>query len=40
MIRKVYEIDPLNCPKCGCRMRIICFIENHKVIDKITDHLK
>ncbi len=40
MIRKVYEIDPLICPKCGGQLRIISFIENYKVIDKIIDHLK
>ena len=40
MIRKVYQIDPLTCPQCGGRMRIISFIEDHKVIDKIIDHLK
>jgi len=37
---KVYEIDPLLCPKCGGKMRIISFIEEHKVIDKIINHLK
>jgi len=40
MIKKVYEIDPLRCPKCGGQMRIISFIEDYKVIDKIIDHLK
>lgn len=40
MIRKVYEVDPLICPKCAGQMRIISFIEDHKVIDKIIDHLK
>ena len=40
MIRKVYEIEPLICPKCGGQMRIISFIEDYKVIDKIIDHLK
>ena len=40
MIRKVYEIDPLLCPQCGAEMKVIAFIENHKVIDKIIDHLK
>jgi hypothetical protein len=40
MIRKVYEIDPLLCPSCGGQMSIISFIEDHKVIDKIIDHLK
>ena len=27
------------CAKCGGQMRIISFIEDHKVIDKIIDHL-
>ena len=40
MIRKVYQIDLLICPQCGGRMRIISFIEDHKVIDKIIAHLK
>jgi len=40
MIRKVYEVDPLICPSCGGQMKIIAFIEDHKVIDKIIGHLK
>ena len=36
----VYEVDPLLCPTCGGRMRIIAFIEEPKVIDKIIRHLK
>jgi len=40
MIRKVYETDPLLCPSCGGQMRVIAFIEDHKVIDKIIRHLK
>jgi len=32
-------IDPLICPKCGGTMRIVSFIEDHKVIDKIIKHL-
>jgi hypothetical protein len=40
MIRKVYEADPLLCPTCGGQMSIIASIEDHKVIDKIIDHLK
>jgi len=31
---------PLLCPQCGAEMKVIAFIENHKVIDKIIDHLK
>ena len=40
MIRKVYEVDPLICSRCGAQMRIIAFIEDEKVIDKIIKHLK
>jgi len=40
MIRKVYEVNPFLCPECGAEMKIITFIEDHKVIDKIIRHLK
>ena len=40
MIRKVYEVDPLLCPTCGGRMRIISFIEEPKTIDRIIRHLE
>ncbi len=40
MIRKVYEVDPLLCPSCGGRMKVISFIEDPKAIDKIICHLK
>ena len=40
MIKKVYEIDPLVCPKCAGRMKVISFIQDYTVIDKIINHLK
>ena len=40
MIRKVYEVDPLLCPRCSGQMRVIAFIGEPKVIDKIIKHLK
>ena len=40
MIKKVYEVDPLRCPSCGGRMKIISFIEDYKAIDKIIRHLE
>jgi len=39
LIKKIYEVDPLICPKCGGNMRIIAFIEDYKVIKKILDWL-
>jgi len=40
MIRKVYEVDPMLCPQCGGRMKIIAFLTDYAVVDKIIDHLK
>ncbi len=40
MIRKVYEVDPLTCPKCGGKMRVIAFLTDYAVVDKIINHLK
>jgi hypothetical protein len=40
MIRKVYEVDPMACPKCGAEMRIIAFITDFSVVDRIINHLK
>ena len=40
MIRKVYEVDPLTCPKCQGQMRIIAFITDYAVVDRIINHLK
>ena len=39
LIQKIYEVDPLLCPKCGGRMRIIALLEDYKVVKKILDWL-
>jgi hypothetical protein len=39
LIRKVYETNPLTCPKCQGEMRIISFINQPEVIKKILQHL-
>jgi hypothetical protein len=38
-IKKVWEVDPLTWPKCGTEMRIISFIIDKAVIQKILTHL-
>ncbi len=40
LIMQVYEKDPLLCPKCGCEMKRIAFIEpgQSEVIEKILRH--
>jgi len=40
MIRKVYEVNPLTCPKCQAEMRIIAFLTDYAVVDRIIAHLK
>ncbi|HMO19293.1 MAG TPA: hypothetical protein PKA63_14595 [Oligoflexia bacterium] len=39
LIKKVYEVDPLKCPKCGGRMRIKAFIQDSKEITRICENL-
>ena len=38
LIKCVYEVDPLKCPKCGGEMRIISFIDEDVIIRKILKH--
>jgi hypothetical protein len=39
LIQKIYEVDSLVCPKCQGKMKIIAFIEDEEVINKILKHL-
>jgi len=38
-IKKIWEADPLLCPKCGGEIKIISFITDSKTIRKILEHL-
>jgi hypothetical protein len=40
LIRKIYEVDPLTCSKCGGTMRIIAFIHDPEPVRAILEHLK
>ncbi|OGD22977.1 MAG: hypothetical protein A2W03_06310 [Candidatus Aminicenantes bacterium RBG_16_63_16] len=40
MIRWVYEVDPLICPRCGRRMKVVSFLTESAVVDRINRHLK
>ncbi len=40
MIRKVYEVDPIVCPPCGDKMKVVAFITDYQAVDRIIDHLK
>lgn len=39
LIQKIYEVDPLLCPKCQGEMRINSFIDQAEIIQKILRHL-
>jgi hypothetical protein len=40
MIRKVYEVDPMVCPKCGGQRKVVALITDFQAVDRIIDHLK
>jgi len=39
LIHRVYEVDPLDCPRCKGPMRVIALIDDKAVIRKILSHL-
>ncbi len=39
LIGKVYEADPLECPKCHGPMRVIALIDDPPVVRRILEHL-
>jgi hypothetical protein len=40
LLRKVFEVDPLKCPNCAAEMRIVSFITEREIIDRILSHLR
>jgi hypothetical protein len=40
LIRKVYEADPRECPKCKGPMRVIALIDDPHVVRRILEHLR
>jgi hypothetical protein len=40
LLRRIMEVDPLACPRRGETMRVVAFITEPKVIDRILDHLR
>lgn len=39
LLRRVLEIEPLACPTCPAKLRIIAFITEARVVDRILTHL-
>ena len=40
LIQKVWEVDPLTCPRCGGMMKVIALIEEPAVVRRILEHLE
>ena len=40
LIRKVFEVDPLICARCGGEMKVIAVLTAPKVVDRIVRHLQ
>jgi len=40
LLRRIFEVDPLRCPRCGTPMRIVAFLTAPAVIDQILTHLR
>jgi len=39
LIRRIFEVDPLRCRKCGVEMRIIAFVTGFRQISRILEHV-
>lgn len=40
LLQQLFEVDPLACPTCHGVMRIVAFITQPSVIDRILAHLR
>ena len=40
LLRRIFEIDPLACPRCGTQMCIVACITEPTVVDRILEHLR
>ena len=38
LMRKVFEVDPLRCPRCGDTMEVVAWITEPKVVARILKH--
>jgi hypothetical protein len=40
LIRRIFEVDPLECPECGGEMRVISVITDPSIVDRILRHIE
>jgi DNA-directed RNA polymerase subunit RPC12/RpoP len=39
LIKKVYEVDPLRCPRCGSKLKVVAVITDPQQVRRILRHL-
>ena len=39
LLRRIFEVDPLLCPRCGGRLAVVAVLVDPKVVDQILRHL-
>ena len=39
LLQKLFEVDPLRCPRCNSKMKVIAIIDDKPTIRKILEHL-
>ncbi len=39
LLRKVFEVDPLHCPRCGGELKVVSVITDPRVVGHILKHL-
>ena len=39
LMRRTFEIDVLDCPRCGGRLRLLALIEDARIVERILRHL-
>ena len=40
LLQRIFEVDPLRCPRCGGTMRILAFVFDHDVVHAILKHMR
>ena len=38
LIARIYEVDPLTCPRCGHELTVVAALTDPRVIDRILEH--
>jgi hypothetical protein len=39
LLRRIYEVDPLPCPRCQAQLRVVAVICDLDIVDRIQRHI-